>query len=56
VELWWRGAYRVLVEEIEGDGIWKVQTLGGKIILKFICNRSFGGEVNWIHLAQVRDK
>jgi hypothetical protein len=50
-----RGVYRALVGKHEGRNHLEDPGVGGRIILKWTCERLDGG-ADWIDLAQYRDR
>jgi hypothetical protein len=51
-----RGAYRALVGKPEGRNHLEDPGVDGRIILKWTCERLDGGGMDWINLAQDRDR
>jgi hypothetical protein len=51
-----RNAYRILVGKPEEKNHWEDQHVGGWIILGWILERWDGGDVDWIDLAQDRNR
>jgi hypothetical protein len=51
-----RGAYRALVGKPEGGNHLEDPGVDGRIILKWTCERLDGGGMDWINLAQNRDR
>jgi hypothetical protein len=51
-----RRVYRVLVEKILEETTWETPAINGRIILRWIFRRLVVGGMDWIELAQDRNR